>query len=118
MIGGGGERRTLLLVARYADACNLFAGPGVGPEQVRAKLDVLARHCADEGRNFDRIRKTVLWGGPVGVDATGAAEFLEALRPYADLGIEAVHVMPMTPDPVAFVRGLGERVVPHLPATG
>src|SRR5205807_698617 len=53
MIGGMGERKTLRLVARYADACNLFPTPEVG-----RKLDVLKAHCEAEGRNYDEIEKT------------------------------------------------------------
>src|SRR6266536_6531100 len=49
LVGGGGEKRTLLLVARYADACNLFAS---SPHDVAHKLDVLRRHCDDEGRDY------------------------------------------------------------------
>ncbi len=111
MIGGGGETKTLRLVARYADACNLFAGPGSGQEQVAAKLDVLARHCEREGTDYSRIRKTILWTGPLEPTAAGVAAFAEQMRQYADIGIEEVHVMPFTPDPVALVDGLGEHVV-------
>jgi alkanesulfonate monooxygenase len=53
MIGGGGEKKTLRLVAQYADACNLFAGPDVGH-----KLDVLRQHCDAVGRDYDEIEKT------------------------------------------------------------
>ena len=53
MIGGSGERKTLRLVARYAQACNLFPGPDLG-----RKLDVLRAHCEAEGRSFDEIEKT------------------------------------------------------------
>jgi F420-dependent oxidoreductase-like protein len=56
LIGGGGEKRTLKLVARYGDACNLFGDP----DAVRHKLDVLERHCADVGRDPAEITKTVL----------------------------------------------------------
>jgi alkanesulfonate monooxygenase SsuD/methylene tetrahydromethanopterin reductase-like flavin-dependent oxidoreductase (luciferase family) len=58
LIGGTGERRTLLLVARYADACNLFDIPD-GGATVRHKLDVLRRHCDAVGRDFDSIEKTL-----------------------------------------------------------
>ena len=54
LIGGQGERKTLLLVARYADACNLFDTP-----ELAHKLDVLREHCAAEGRDYDAIEKTV-----------------------------------------------------------
>src|SRR5215217_4911180 len=58
LIGGMGERRTLRLVARYADACNLFDLPN-GGRTIRHKLDVLARHCKDLGRPYDTIDKTL-----------------------------------------------------------
>jgi alkanesulfonate monooxygenase SsuD/methylene tetrahydromethanopterin reductase-like flavin-dependent oxidoreductase (luciferase family) len=114
MVGGAGEKKTLRLLARYGDACNLFAGPQSGPEQVKAKLDVLATHCAREGGDFDRIRKTILWVGPLQPTAEGGKAFAEQMTRYADVGIEEVHVMPFADDPVAFVRGLGEHVVGRL----
>lgn len=57
LIGGGGEQKTLRLVARYADACNLFDG---GDEFVTHKLDVLRGHCETEGRDYDAIEKTIM----------------------------------------------------------
>ena len=115
MIGGGGEKKTLRLLARYGDASNLFAGPQTGPEQVKAKLDVLAGHCEREGRDFDRIRKSILWVGPLTPEADGGSAFAEQMRGYADVGIDEVHVMPPGGDPVAFVQRLGEHVIPRLP---
>ena len=52
-----GEHKTLRLVARYADACNLFAS---SPDEVAHKLDVLARHCDDEGHDPAKIERTIL----------------------------------------------------------
>lgn len=114
MVGGGGERKTLRLVARYADACNVFTGRGAGPDQVAHKLAVLREWCDREGRPYDEIRRTVLYNGLVGQDPTGAAAFVEEMRALADIGVDEVHVMPMQGDPVAFVRSLGEHVVPRL----
>lgn len=114
MIGGAGEKKTLRLVARYADATNLFANPDSDPEQVRTKLRVLAEHCERERTDYDRIRKTMLWAAPVTVDADGGRAFVDQVAGYAEVGIEEVHVMPWSADPVAFVEGLGEHVVPHL----
>ena len=57
LVGGGGERKTLRLVAQYADACNIF---DMGPDAVRAKYDVIRRHCEAVGRDDDDIEKTVL----------------------------------------------------------
>lgn len=56
LIGGGGEKKTLRLVAQYADACNIFATP-----QAAHKLDVLRRHCDDVGRDFDTVERTTSW---------------------------------------------------------
>ena len=92
MVGGGGEKKTLRLLARYADASNLFAGPQSSPAQVKAKLDVLAAHCEREGTDFDRIRKTVLWAGPLNPDAENGKVFADQLAGYAEVGITEVHV--------------------------
>ena len=55
LIGGSGEKKTLRLVAQYADACNLFAR--MGPDTLRAKLDVLKRHCDSSAGITPRSRK-------------------------------------------------------------
>jgi len=114
MVGGGGERKTLRLVAKYADACNVFAGRGPGPGEVPHKLAVLREWCDREGRAYDQIRKTVLYNGAVGPDRAGGAAFVEDMRALADAGVDEVHVMPLHGDPVALVRSLGEHVVPDL----
>ncbi|MFP5345497.1 MAG: LLM class F420-dependent oxidoreductase [Actinomycetes bacterium] len=115
MIGGGGEKKTLRLVARYADACNLFAGHAqAGPEQVAAKLAVLREHCEREGTDYDRIVKTILFTGPIEPGRDGGRRFVETMAQYRDVGVTEVHVAPPAGDPVEFVRGLGEHVVPEL----
>ncbi|MFC3501756.1 LLM class F420-dependent oxidoreductase [Micromonospora krabiensis] len=111
MIGGGGEKKTLLLVARYADACNLF---DTGVDEVRRKLDVLRAHCAAEGRDYDSVEKTlVMRVSPV--DEPDA--FLTAVRDYAALGVTEIQV---TPDrhPVEFAERVSERIVPKLAEIG
>ncbi|RDI49336.1 LLM class F420-dependent oxidoreductase [Nocardia mexicana] len=102
LVGGGGEQKTLLLVARYADACNLFAST---PEDVAHKLDVLRRHCAAEGRDFDAIRKTAVYLGPV-VDEPGT--FAADAERYAALGISQLDVMPDR-DPVEYAERVAEQ---------
>jgi F420-dependent oxidoreductase-like protein len=112
LIGGSGERKTLKLVAQYADACNLFA---TGFDEIRHKLEVLERHCADVGRDPAEISRTILGGGdPVG-DPDG---FLSNMDQYAQLGIDLVEIVPMVPDPVAMVSQLAETVVPRLTEIG
>jgi F420-dependent oxidoreductase-like protein len=108
LIGGGGEKKTLLLVARYADACNVF---GISPDDVAHKLDVLRSHCEDEGRDYDRIDKTVLALRPALADVDG---FLAAAAEYAALGVTELEVMPDR-HPVEFATQIAERVLPRLP---
>jgi len=112
LVGGSGEQKTLRLVARYADACNLFAAE---PAEVAHKLEVLDRHCADEQRDPDSITRTILgMSDPLAdVDA-----FLGSMEEYAALGIQMVEVMPLVEDPAAFVTRLGEEVVPRLAEVG
>ena len=115
LVGGGGEKKTLRLVAKYADRCNLFAGPDpAGPAQVAAKLDVLREHCTREGTDYDRIDKTVLYAAPLAPGADAAATFAETMAAYAAVGITEVHVMPMHGDPVGFVENLGAHVIPRV----
>ena len=108
LIGGMGERKTLRLVARYGDACNLF---GAGPEVVAQKLDVLRGHCEAEGRDYDSIQKTLLAMGDPVADPDG---FLKDMETYADLGISLAAVMPSGDDPVAFTTQVCEHVVPRM----
>ncbi|GGO26525.1 LLM class F420-dependent oxidoreductase [Micromonospora parathelypteridis] len=113
MIGGGGEKKTLLLVARYADACNLF-GTDKGADEVARKLDVLRGHCAAEGRDYDAIEKTVVASRSPLNDTDG---FLAEVSDYAALGVTEVQV---TPDrhPVEFAQRLGDEVLPRLAEIG
>jgi F420-dependent oxidoreductase-like protein len=108
LIGGSGERKTLRLVARYADACNLFA-PDVAT--VAHKLEVLAGHCEAVGRDPGEIRKTIIAGGD---PLTDLGAFLESMNDYAGLGIDLVIVSPPGPDPAGWVRELGAGAVARL----
>jgi F420-dependent oxidoreductase-like protein len=112
MVGGGGERKTLRLVAKYADACNLFANSDGGPAALQHKLDVLRDHCEREGRDYDSIAKTILWSGDL--DPRDGAGFARRLAGFAELGVSEVHVMHMGDRPVAFVQQLGRSVVPAI----
>jgi len=111
LVGGGGERRTLRLVARYADAGNVF---GSSPEDVGRKLEVLRSHCQAEGRDYDAITKTVLAVRPALADVDG---FLEAAERYAALGVTELEVMPDR-HPVEFATEIAEKVAPRVAAIG
>jgi F420-dependent oxidoreductase-like protein len=112
LIGGGGEKKTLKLVARYGDACNLFA---LGVEQVGHKLDILKAHCEAEGRDYNSIKKTMNGGGDPLSDIDG---FLREMERYAALGISLVDLRNIPPDPASFVSELGEKVLPRLSQIG
>lgn len=112
MVGGTGEKKTLRFVAKYADACNLFADPA-DPSGTVQKLEVLREHCRNEDTSYDRLRKTITCMAPADPAGEGAA-FVEQMRGFADIGIDEVHVMPPSNDPALFVRALGEHVVPGL----
>lgn len=110
MIGGGGEQRTLRLVARYADSSNV---PANSREEVAHKLDVLRQHCATEGRDCDTIEKTAYVGSPLAdIDA-----FLADAEAYAAMGITKLQVMPDR-HPVEFTEQVAERVAPRVAAIG
>jgi len=83
MIGGGGERKTLRFVARYAQACNLFAGPDLA-----RKLDVLRAHCDAENRVYDEIQKTCYYIFDVGPNGEKANEIIDSLGALAEMGFD------------------------------
>src|SRR5207245_9126655 len=82
MIGGIGEQKTLRLVARYADACNLFPTP-----ELAHKLDVLKRHCEREKRNYDDIEKTTMYRFDVGERGENVGKLVEQLRGLSRMGL-------------------------------
>jgi F420-dependent oxidoreductase-like protein len=108
MIGGSGEQKTLKLVARYGDACNLFA---TDTATVSHKLDVLRGHCDAGGRDYSTIEKTII-GAVDPVTDTDA--FLSSMEGFGKLGIEQVWVGPRGPEPADWVAELTDRVLPRL----
>ena len=110
LIGGGGERKTLRMVAQYAQACNLFAGPV--PDLAR-KLDVLRGHCEALGRDYDEIEKTVMFPADPGPAGEHVDEMLGRLRELASLGITHAHVRVPHVASIRPLEIIGERVVPE-----
>ncbi len=107
LIAGSGEQKTLRLVARYADACNVSPGP-----QVPQKLEVLRQHCEAEGRDYDAIEKTCAFAFDVGEDGSKVDELIEQLRALAAQGIQTAfgvvpHVYRITP-----LEVIGREVLP------
>jgi F420-dependent oxidoreductase-like protein len=107
LIGGSGERKTLRLVARYAQACNLFPGPDLDH-----KLDVLRRHCEAEGRDYDEIEKTVLFNFDVGEDGEKAGEIVEGLRDLHRRGFQVAHGRVTNVWKVTPLEVIGREVLP------
>jgi F420-dependent oxidoreductase-like protein len=107
LIGGGGERKTLRLVAQYADSCNLFANA-----DLPRKLEVLRQHCADVGRDYDEIEKTVLYNFDLGPDGEHVDETLQRLRELADLGFSVAHGRVADVHDPKHLELIGERIVP------
>jgi alkanesulfonate monooxygenase SsuD/methylene tetrahydromethanopterin reductase-like flavin-dependent oxidoreductase (luciferase family) len=100
LVGGSGEQVTLRLVARHADACNLFGDPGT----VRRKVEVLHAHCAREGRDPAEVRVTNL----TTADAPSVDDHVGRYRQYAKAGVQTAIVnLPGVPT-VEAVRAFGE----------
>src|SRR3954468_20278153 len=114
MIGGGGEKKTLRLVAQYADACNVFGAP----EAIARKYAILADHCAAVGRDADEIERSPPQNtrpGPEGARGTESpSEILDHFGELSDAGaqhvIVSIHGL-ADPGPVELV---GRDVIPHL----
>jgi F420-dependent oxidoreductase-like protein len=98
MIGGGGERKTLRLVAQYADACNFFGGA----DEVSHKVDVLRRHCDAVGRDPSEIEVTALYRDlPAGA---GRDEVVRGAEALAKVGVSTVVIGAVGDDPAAWLE--------------
>ncbi len=107
LIGGSGERKTLRLVARYTQACNLFPGPDLAH-----KLDVLRAHCDAVGRDYDEITKTCYFVFDVGEKGEKAGEVVDQLGKLAELGFEAAIGMVANVWQVTPLEVMGNEVIP------
>jgi F420-dependent oxidoreductase-like protein len=114
MIGGMGEKKTLRLVAQYAEACNLFLRAGM--DTLKHKLEVLQTHCDDLDRDYDEIEKTTL-GTVHLVDGNDTAEsMVETCRQLAALGFDhAIFNMP-NPHEIKPLEIIAEKVIPEVEA--
>ncbi len=109
LIGGSGERKTLRMVAQYAQACNLFDTP-----ELEHKLDVLRGHCEALGRDYDEIEKTVMYGAlDPGADGEKVDAMLDKLQRFADLGMSEAHGIVPDVYKITPLELLGERVIPE-----
>jgi len=110
LIGGGGEKKTLRLVAQYADACNLFAA--FGAEVIARKLDILKRHCDTVGRRYEEIERTSLGTANIAMGAMSPSDVITTCRLLARAGIQhAIFNLPNVSEitPLAI---FGEEIIP------
>jgi len=107
MVGGGGEKKTLRLVAKYAQSCNLFNTP-----ELEHKLEVLKQHCETEGRDYDEITKTVYQILDTGENGEKTAQLIDELGRLHDLGFAvAIGAAPRMPQ-LDVLERIGADVIP------
>jgi F420-dependent oxidoreductase-like protein len=112
MIGGAGEKRTLALVAKYADACNLYAFES--SDVVRRKLDVLRRRCEAIGRRFEEIERTAIGSIDLRQGAMSAREAIEYCRSVGAAGIQHLIVSMPGDQEITPIELMGNEVIPAL----
>ena len=110
LIGGGGEKKTLRLVAQYADACNLFAYGG--PAELTRKLDVLKRHCEAVGRPYDEIERTALRQIQIGAGGMSASDLIALCRQLAGAGIQHFIFSMANVHEITPLEVIGREVIP------
>jgi len=107
VIGGSGEQKTLRLVARYADACNLFPTP-----EIPHKLEVLRAHCEAEGRDYAGIEKTSMYRWEPDADCANVEPVIEALRWLSSMGIQNVFMSVSQPYALKPLEVIAKRIMP------
>jgi alkanesulfonate monooxygenase SsuD/methylene tetrahydromethanopterin reductase-like flavin-dependent oxidoreductase (luciferase family) len=107
LIAGSGEKRTLPLVARYADACNIRPSP-----DIPRRLELLRRLCEAEGRDYDAIEKTAPFGFDVGENGAKADEIRDQLRWLAGMGIQTVLGWVVDVDRIKPIEVMAREVIP------
>lgn len=112
MIGGTGEKKTLRLVAQYADACNLFFSMGM--EALQHKLDVLKQHCEAVGRDYAEIEKTTLGGAYLAEGKMSVSDVIDQCRALAGIGVQhAIFNMPNVHE-ITPLEIFGREIIPEV----
>ncbi len=110
LIGGAGEKKTLRLVAQYADACNLFAF--MGNDELARKLDVLKGHCDDVGRDYDEIEKTALGFVMLGEGGMSVSDVITTCQGLANAGIQTFIFSIGNVHDISPIETIGREVIP------
>jgi F420-dependent oxidoreductase-like protein len=110
LIGGSGEKKTLRLVAKYADACNIY---GDSPAGVAHKFSVLREHCDAVGRNYDEIEKTII--RPMGFgEGSTPDQLVQTLGEFADVGVQTVLGALLGVEQMTPIETVGRDVIPQI----
>ena len=105
LVGGGGERKTLRLVAQYADACNVFGAPPM----LQRKFEILRQHCADVGRDPEQIERTTLQN--VNLKAETPAQVVDRFGELGDAGAQHIIIGIHEVHDVANIERIGRDVI-------
>ena len=111
MVAGSGERKTLRLVARYGDQCNVR---GDSPEGAKRLFAILERHCEDEGTDYEAIERTVTMRFDPGPEGERAAEVVEKIGELADAGAQAILGSLQGADDPRVMEAMGRLVIPQV----
>ena len=111
LIGGSGEKKTLRLVAKYADSCNIMA---YDVREAARKLDVLRQHCANEGRDYDEIEKTAQTRFDLGENGENVQRTIEGLHQVAESGFTLAHGSLIGVSKARQFDLFAERIIPAL----
>ncbi len=109
VVAGGGEQRTLRVVARYADACNLFPTP-----EIPRKLELLKRYCESEGRDYAALEKTSMYTFDASGGDAGVEQAIASLHWLASMGIQTVYVGIVDAFRLRPLEIFAERVMPRV----
>jgi F420-dependent oxidoreductase-like protein len=107
MIGGGGEKKTLKFVAKYAQLCNLFDAP-----DLERKLTVLRGHCEAQGRDYDEIEKTVYHVFDVGENGEKVGEILDRMRALSEMGVHTAMGMVVDAEKIKPLEIIASEIIP------
>lgn len=111
LIAGSGEKKTLRLVARYADFCNIA---GDNPENVERRLGILAGHCETEGRDYGEIEKTIVTRYDPGPNGENASELVDRLGRFAEVGVNAALGSAINVEDPRVLEQMATKVIPQL----
>ena len=111
LVGGSGEKKTLRLVARYGDACNVR---GADPESTKRLLGILGEHCQREGRDYASIEKTIVTRFDPGPSGERADHEVERLGRFSEVGVQAAMGYLVGCEDPRVMEAMATKVIPQL----